>query len=59
MSRHMAKSKLESLYKAAEGLKDLDLKSKTVVLEEIVELEEALIKEDILPILQERIDPVL
>lgn len=55
----MAKSKLESLYKAAEGLKDLDLKSKTVVLEEIVKLEEALIKEDILPILQERIDPVL
>ena len=55
----MAKSKLDSLYKAAEGLKDLDLKSKTVVLEEIAELEEALIKEDILPILQERIDPVL
>lgn len=50
----MAKLKLESLYKTAEGFKDLDLKSKTVVFEEIVELEKALIKEDILQILQER-----
>ena len=55
----MAQSKLEKLYELALGVKEFDLKSKEAILEEINELEEEIIKKEILPVVKERIEPAL
>ena len=52
-------TKLEKLYELASGVKEFDLKSKEAILEEINELEEEIIKKEILPIVKERIEPAL
>lgn len=52
-------TKLEKLYELASGVKEFDLKSKEAILQEINELEEELIKKEILPFVKERIAPAL
>jgi len=52
-------TKLEKLYELASGVKEFELKSKEAILEEINELEEEIIKKEILPIVKERIEPAL
>lgn len=52
-------TKLEKLYELASGVKEFDLKSKEAILAEINELEEEIIKKDILPVVKERIEPAL
>ena len=52
-------TKLEKLYELASGVKEFDLKSKEAILEEINELEEEIIKKEILPIVKDRIEPAL
>lgn len=52
-------TKLEKLYDLASGIREFDLKSKEAILQEINELEEDIIKKDILPIVKERIEPAL
>lgn len=52
-------TKLEKLYELALGVKEFDLKSKEAILQEINELEEDIIRKDILPIVKERIEPAL
>lgn len=52
-------TKLEKLYELASGVKEFDLKSKEAILEEINELEEEIIKKEILPVVKEKIEPAL
>lgn len=52
-------TKLEKLYELASGVKEFDLKSKEAILQEINELEEDIIRKEILPIVKERIEPAL
>ena len=52
-------TKLEKLYELANGVKEFDLKSKEAILQEINELEEDIIKKEILPVVKEKIEPTL
>lgn len=52
-------TKLEKLYELANGVKEFDLKSKEAILQEINELEEEIIKKEILPVVKEQIEPTL
>lgn len=52
-------TKLEKLYELASGVKEFDLKSKEAILQEINELEEDIIRKEILPIVKDRIEPAL
>lgn len=51
--------RLKKLYELASSIKEFDLKSKGAILQEIDELEEDIIRKDILPVVKEKIEPAL
>lgn len=52
-------TRLQKLYELASSIKEFDLKSKGAILQEIDELEEEIIRKDILPVVKEQIEPAL
>lgn len=59
MNKLPTMTKLEQLYNSIETLKGLGLKLDTKLLEETSRLEEDIIKNDVIPLLEEKISPVL
>lgn len=55
----MAESNLETLYQFIESSKKLGIELPDNILKQTAELEEKLIREDVLPVLRDNIDPVL
>lgn len=51
--------RLKKLYELASSIKEFDLKSKDAILQEINELEEEIIRKDILPVVKDKIEPAL
>ena len=51
--------RLQKLYELASSIKEFDLKSKGAILQEIDELEEEIIRKDIIPVVKEQIEPPL
>lgn len=51
--------RLQKLYELASSIKEFDLKSKGAILQEIDELEEEIIRKDIIPVVKEQIEPAL
>lgn len=51
--------RLQKLYELASSIKEFDLKSKGAILQEIDELEEEIIRKDIIPVVKEKIEPAL
>ena len=55
----MAESNLETLYQFIESSKKLGIELPENILQQTAEMEEKLIREDVLPVLRDNIDPVL
>ena len=55
----MAEANLETLYQFIESSKKLGIELPEYILQQTAELEEKLIREDVLPVLRDNIDPVL
>lgn len=55
----MAESNLETLYQFIESSKKLGIELPKNILQQTAEMEEKLIREDVLPVLRDNIDPVL